>query len=223
MKTIRHGIRKIITAILVVGVVVLSGCSTITPLIKKNNLDIHTQMSETIWLDPGAGTSVYLQVKNTSDKNMEFLSSKISNALRSRGYSISIEPNEAHYWLQLNVLRVEEIDSHESKKIPTSNYKVNIIRALLGSTLSKFNSISNNYTIVIDVQIAEKTTATVLTERMVTLQQGTGTETQKSTKTGNKNKYQTRVTSSIYATSLTFEEAKPILEDQITKAVANIF
>lgn len=214
---------KIITAILLFGIVVLSGCSSINSLIKKNDLDIHTKMSETIWLDPGAGTSVYLQIKNTSDKNMDLLSSKISNALRSRGYSISVDANEAHYWLQLNVLRVEKIDSPESKKIPTSNYKVNIIRALLGSKLSKLNSNSNNYTIVIDVQIAEKTTATVLTDRMVTLQQGTGTETQKSTKTGNKNKYQTHVTSSIYATNLTFEEAEPILEDQITKTVANIF
>ncbi|EER0907229.1 hypothetical protein C0224_005190, partial [Escherichia coli] len=43
-----------------------------------------------------------------------------------------------------------------------------------------------------------------------------------STETGNQHKYQTRVVSSANQVNLKFEEAKPHLEDQLAKSIANI-
>ena len=40
--------------------------------------------------------------------------------------------------------------------------------------------------------------------------------------TGNQHKYQTRVVSNANKVNLKFEEAKPVLEDQLAKSIANI-
>ncbi|WP_019250688.1 complement resistance protein TraT, partial [Yersinia pestis] len=45
---------------------------------------------------------------------------------------------------------------------------------------------------------------------------------QTSTQTGNKHQYQTRVVSSANKVNLKFEEARPVLEDQLAKSIANI-
>ncbi|MBF8424651.1 complement resistance protein TraT, partial [Klebsiella pneumoniae] len=38
-------------------------------------------MSETIWLEPSNNKTVYLQIKNTSDKDMSGLQAKIASAV----------------------------------------------------------------------------------------------------------------------------------------------
>ncbi|HAW2497091.1 TPA: hypothetical protein JLP82_004051 [Escherichia coli] len=80
-----------------------------------------------------------------------------------------------------------------------------------------------NYTMITDVQIAERTKTTVTTDNVAALRQGTsGAKIQTSTETGNQHKYQTRVVSSANKVNLKFEEAKPVLEDQLAKSIANI-
>ena len=55
--------------IVISSVLVLSGCGAMGTAIKKRNLDVKTQMSETIWLEPSNNHTVFLQIKNTSDKD----------------------------------------------------------------------------------------------------------------------------------------------------------
>ncbi len=43
-------------------------------------------MSETIWLEPSSQKTVYLQIKNTSDKNMLGLAPQITKAVQDKGY-----------------------------------------------------------------------------------------------------------------------------------------
>ncbi len=49
-----------VTAILS-STLVLSGCGAMSTAIKKRNLEVKTQMSETIWLKPSSQKTVYLQ------------------------------------------------------------------------------------------------------------------------------------------------------------------
>ncbi|EEY5694897.1 hypothetical protein ERT75_21420 [Escherichia coli] len=71
--------------------------------------------------------------------------------------------------------------------------------------------------------VAERTKATVTTDNVAALRQGTsGAKIQTSTETGNQHKYQTRVVSNANKVNLKFEEAKPVLEDQLAKSIANI-
>lgn len=65
--------------------------------------------------------------------------------------------------------------------------------------------------------------STVTTDNVAALRQGTsGAKIQTSTETGNQHKYQTRVVSNANKVNLKFEEAKPVLEDQLAKSIANI-
>ena len=82
------------------SVLVLSGCGAMSTAIKKRNLEVKTQMSETIWLEPSSQKTVYLQIKNTSDKNMLGLAPKITKAVQDKGYTVTSSPEDAHYWIQ---------------------------------------------------------------------------------------------------------------------------
>lgn len=46
--------RKIMMVALVSSTLVLSGCGAMSTAIKKRNLEVKTQMSQTIWLDPSS-------------------------------------------------------------------------------------------------------------------------------------------------------------------------
>lgn len=80
-----------------------------------------------------------------------------------------------------------------------------------------------NYTMVTDLQISERSKAKVTTDNVAALRQGTsGIKLQTSTAQGDRAKYQTRVVSNANKVNLKFEEAKPVLEAQLAKSVANI-
>ena len=66
--------------------------------IKKRNLEVKTQMSETIWLKPDSERTVFLQIKNTSDKDMSGLQGKIADAVKAKGYQVVTSPDKAYYW-----------------------------------------------------------------------------------------------------------------------------
>ena len=52
--------RKPLVAAVVASCIVLSGCSAMTTAIKKRNLEVKTQMSQTVWLEPSSQKTVYL-------------------------------------------------------------------------------------------------------------------------------------------------------------------
>lgn len=233
--------------LLLASVFVLSGCGAMSTAIKKRNLEVKTQMSETIWLEPSSQKTVYLQIKNTSDKDMSGLQNKISTDVRAKGYQIVSSPDEAHYWIQANVLKADKMDLRESQGFLSQGYQGAITGAALGAGITAYNSNSAgaalgvglatglvgmaadamvedvNYTMVTDVQIAERTKAAVRTDNVAALRQGTsGAKIQTSTEDGNQHKYQTRIVSNANKVNLKFDEAKPVLEDQLAKSIANI-
>lgn len=88
----------------------LSGCGAMSTAIKKRNLEVKTQMSETIWLEPSSQKTVFLQIKNTSDKDMSGLQAKVAKAVQEKGYTVTSSPENAHYWIQANVLKADKMD-----------------------------------------------------------------------------------------------------------------
>ncbi|HDP0317322.1 TPA: complement resistance protein TraT [Salmonella enterica subsp. enterica serovar Concord] len=229
------------------SIILLSGCSAVGTAIKKRNLEVKTQMSETIWLDPSSDRTVYIQIRNTSDKDMSDLQSLISNDIRAKGYTVVTSPDKAYYWIQVNVLKADKMDLRESQGWLNRGYEGAIAGAALGSGITAYNSNSAgvtlgvglaaglaglaadamiedvNYTMITDVQISERTKAVVTTDNVAALRQGrSGVKFQTSTETGNQHKYQTRVVSNANKVNLKFEEAKPILEAQLAKSIAGI-
>ncbi|WP_281437092.1 complement resistance protein TraT, partial [Escherichia coli] len=205
------------------------------------------QYTSTIWLEPASERTVFLQIKNTSDKDMSGLQGKIADAVKARGYQIMTSPDKAYYWIQANVLKSDKMDLRESQGWLSRGYEGAAVGAALGGGITAYNTGSAgttlgvglatgligmaadamvediNYTMITDVQIAERTRTSVRTDNVAALRQGTsGSKIQTSTETGNQHKYQTRVVSSANQVNLKFEEAKPHLEDQLAKSIANI-
>ncbi|EFF4884024.1 complement resistance protein TraT [Escherichia coli] len=200
-----------------------------------------------MWLEPASERTVFLQIKNTSDKDMSGLQGKIADAVKARGYQIMTSPDKAYYWIQANVLKADKMDLRESQGLLSRGYEGAAVGAALGGGITAYNTGSAgttlgvglatgligmaadamvediNYTMITDVQIAERTRTSVRTDNVAALRQGTsGSKIQTSTETGNQHKYQTRVVSSANQVNLKFEEAKPHLEDQLAKSIANI-
>ncbi|EFG1496961.1 complement resistance protein TraT [Escherichia coli] len=200
-----------------------------------------------MWLEPASERTVFLQIKNTSDKDMSGLQGKIADAVKARGYQIMTSPDKAYYWILANVLKADKMDLRESQGWLSRGYEGAAVGAALGGGITAYNTGSAgttlgvglatgligmaadamvediNYTMITDVQIAERTRTSVRTDNVAALRQGTsGSKIQTSTETGNQHKYQTRVVSSANQVNLKFEEAKPHLEDQLAKSIANI-
>ncbi|ELS1026739.1 complement resistance protein TraT [Escherichia coli] len=200
-----------------------------------------------MWLEPASERTVFLQIKNTSDKDMSGLQGKIADAVKARGYQIMTSPDKAYYWIQANVLKADKMNLRESQGWLSRGYEGAAVGAALGGGITAYNTGSAgttlgvglatgligmaadamvediNYTMITDVQIAERTRTSVRTDNVAALRQGTsGSKIQTSTETGNQHKYQTRVVSSANQVNLKFEEAKPHLEDQLAKSIANI-
>jgi hypothetical protein len=233
--------------IVISSVLVLSGCGAMGTAIKKRNLDVKTQMSEIIWLEPSNNHTVFLQIKNTSDKDMSGLQAKIASAVTAKGYQVVTNPDTAGYWIQANVLKADKMDLRESQGWLSKGYEGAATAAALGAGITAYNSNSAgatlgvglaaglvgmaadamvedvNYTMVTDVQIAERTSTKVQTDNVAVLRQGTsGAKVQTSSETGNQHKYQTRIVSNANKVNLKFPEAQPVLEDQLAKSISNI-
>jgi len=236
--------RSLLVAAVAASCLMLTGCGAMSTAIKKRNLEVKTQMSQTVWLEPASEKTVWIQVRNTSDKDMSDLQTLLSQDLRAKGYSITSSPDSAYYWIQANILKAEKMDLRQSQGFLTSGYEGAATGAALGAGISAYNGNSGgavlgiglaaglaglaadalvedvNFTMVTDLQISERNKSAVTTDNISALRQGTsGIKLQTSSEQGNRMKYQTRVVSNANKVNLKFEEAKPVLEAQLAKSV----
>lgn len=111
-------------AVAAVGLMLLAGCAASQTMISKRNLDVQTKMSETIFLDPvGPEQKVmYVEVRNTSDKDNFDLEGPIRDAMTKRGYRVTKDPKEAYYRLQANVLQVGKSDATAAQAALQAGY-----------------------------------------------------------------------------------------------------
>jgi hypothetical protein len=107
-----------------VGLMFLAGCAASQTMISKRNLDVQTKMSETIFLDPvGPEQKVmFIEVRNTSDKDNFDIEGPIRDAMTKRGYRVTKDPKEAYYRLQANVLQVGKTDATAAQAALQSGY-----------------------------------------------------------------------------------------------------
>ena len=145
------------------------------------------------------------------------------------------------------MLKADKMDLRQAQGCLNTGYEGAAAGAALGAGITAYNSSSAgamlgvglasgligmaadsmvedvNFTMVTDLQISERTKATVTTDNVAALRQGTaGVKVQTSSEEGNRHKYQTRVVSNANKVNLKFEEAKPVLEAQLAKSVAGI-
>jgi outer membrane lipoprotein SlyB len=213
----------------------MAGCSAVHTAVKKRNLDVQTQMSETVFLDPVAADkrTVFIQLRNTSDKQELDIEASLTAAIRAKGYTILTDPDKAHYWIQANILKVGKSDLREAKSILSQGYGGAVAGAVVGSQIgggsgvvagSIFGSLGGIVTdalvddvlflMITDLQISEKAKGDVVVTEAnnAQLKQGTsGYKTVSSTEQTDRKKHQTRVVSTANKVNLKFIEAQPKL------------
>ena len=231
--------------------VVLSGCAAHT-MISKRNLAVETKMTNTIFLEPvePEQKTVYLQIKNTSDKPDLHIVESIKSSIQSKGYKITNSPKSAHYIIQANILQVGASNLRDMERAMGGGYGSALTGAITGATAGVL--INNNsgtvpllggligaaagvamdamvkdvmYSIVTDIQISERLSGNVIAKQSTQskLKQGTsGTVNVTSNQTTNWNKYQTRIISSANKVNLKFEEAMPKLIAGLSQSIAGI-
>ncbi|MFK0666679.1 complement resistance protein TraT [Aeromonas salmonicida] len=242
--------KKTVLALVTISILGLSGCSAVHTAVSKRNLDVQTKMSETIFLEPATERTVYLQLRNTSTEQGMAIEPKLRQALESKGMVISNNPDTAQYWIQANILSVGKMDLRDAQNALLSGWGAGAMGAAAGAGVLAYNSSSSgaalgaglvgalagvaadamvedtNYTMITDLQIAEKapTGVTVTTDNIAMLKQGSSAgKVQTSSAQGNRHKYQTRIVSNANQVNLDFKDAKPVLEDQLANTLSGFF
>jgi len=234
---------KGVLAISVLCLMALSGCGAIHTSVAKKELDVQTKMSQSIFLDPVAPEKrvIYVRVRNTSDKPSLSVEYGIKQALSNHGYRLTENPEEAHYWLQANVLKAGRADKRADK----SGASGALSGAAVGSTLGKGDgkigmaiagallgtmmdaSVKDiYYTIITDIRISEraKNGVTVTESDHSNLTQGTsGNKRVSSVEDVHWKRYQTRIVSVANKANLKFPEAEPALVNGLVQSISNMF
>ncbi len=96
-----------VLGLLLAAAVALGGCAATHTAVAKRNLDVQTRMSDTIFLDPlpPEERTVYVDLRNTSDKSDFDMMPDVREAISRRGYRVVDDPRRARYILQANVLQ----------------------------------------------------------------------------------------------------------------------
>ncbi len=227
-----------------------TGCATTQLVLEHKNLKVQTRMSHTIFLDveKAAQRTVLLDVKNTSDKNVE-VAGLIQQRLEGRGYRIVNSPDEAFYIVQANILRVGLHDPSALRESSFDPLDTAGVGVAAGATISALSDnldgleygaaiglaagaadfiagalIKNvTYSMITDLQILEKTDEKVSQTVQSNLGQGSGTRVlQTSESVRERRKFQTQILSTANRVNLKFDTALPALEEQLAKSIAGI-
>ncbi|HQY22515.1 MAG TPA: complement resistance protein TraT, partial [Gammaproteobacteria bacterium] len=98
--------------LLISALTLLLGCGATHTAINKRKLDVQTKMSSTVFLDPMTSDkkTVYLQIRNTSDKSELDLEHPVAEVMLAKGYTRVMAPEQAQILLQTNILQVGRSD-----------------------------------------------------------------------------------------------------------------
>ncbi|BCX18925.1 MAG: conjugal transfer protein TraT [Geminicoccaceae bacterium] len=128
------GLRK--TALALVALVGLSGCAATYTAVAKRELDVQTKMTDTIFLDPvpPSERTVFVEVKNTSDKPDLDIERPIRERIASRGWQIVDDPRRARFILQANVLQAGRTSETAAEQMYGRGYGAPVTGAAVGGT-----------------------------------------------------------------------------------------
>lgn len=246
--------QRTILALTLAATLALSGCAATQVAISKRDLDVQTKMSATVFLDPvtAAERTIYVQLRNTSDKDAFDMEPQLVRAIGNKGYKVVTDPAQAKFLLQANVLYVGKSDPSVSDMVLRQGYGVmsgwsgagfgaiggialggDSGRAIAGAALlgGIAETIANAavkdvyYSVVTDVQIKERVTkGSAKTVSQHDLKQGTSGATSVTYEENSEWKaYQTRVISTANKMNLEFVEAEEPLKAGLSRSLAGIF
>ncbi len=168
----------------------------------------------------------------------------IVQALRQRGYTVTVDPRSAFYLLQGNIRYMGQADPSALRQTITAGYGGPVLGAAIGALAGRdllgvgVGALAGaglelvtgtlvkdvTYTLVADLQIAERTASAVQQSVASHLTQGTSSKVQEhSHSTRDRRRYQTRLVASANQVNLTFDEARGPLTSALATSIAGIF
>lgn len=231
----------------------LSGCAATQVAISKRNLDVQTKMSATVFLDPVRADqrTVFLQIRNTSDQSDLDITPDIKEAITAKGYTVVVDPDQAQFILQANVLQVGKTSPSANESALRGGYGGTLGAGMIGAGTAYALGAGGSreavgvaivgmlvdtvagaavkdvyYSITTDIQIRERLrggkTATATSQHK--LAQGTSGNTELSYQEEVEWKTsQTRIISTANKVNLDFEEALPAMRAGLTRSLAGLF
>jgi len=205
---------------LLAGAIALSGCAATHVAISKRDLDVQTKMSSTIFLDPVPKDkqTIYLQVRNTSDRPDFRIEDSIKAGIQGRGYKIVNDANRAHYMLQINILQVGKIDPAAAERAFAAGYGGAMAGILAGTAAggsgrdAAAGGLLGGIAETISGAFVKDVTYSIITDLQVSERVGGGWK-----------RHQTRVLSTANKVNLEFTEAQPSLEKGLVASLSGLF
>jgi hypothetical protein len=242
--------KSLVSASLLILVLVITGCAAVHTSVAKRNLDVQTQMTSTIFLDPvePEQRTIFVDIRNTSDKPEFNLRDEVVAALEGRGYRVIDSPGAAHYWLQANVLQVGRTNAREANAAMYAGYgaaggavagyalhratggaagAAAAGAALAGAVVgTAFDALVEDvyYSVITDIQIMERFNGVVRESSEHQLLQGNSGDTiSRYSRETDQRRYQSRVISYANQANLKWEEAAPELRRGMVRALSGLF
>ncbi len=234
---------------------VLGGCAAVHTSIAKKDLDVQTKMSDTVFLDPVGPDkkTIYVDIRNTSDKSNFDIHGSIVRNLQAKGYTVTSDPDRAHYWLRANVLSVDKASPTAAESALHAGYGGALTGAAVGAatggaiggwsgagigglagaaafgiaeTVADAYVKDVTYMAITDVEIAEKAKKGVIVRQdsKQDAKQGIGgARTQTSSEISDKKQYRVRIVSTANKANLEYPEAAPLLTEGLTRSISGVF
>ena len=108
----RKALRTVrISSIILLGSMNLAGCAASRMMVRYSDLDSQTEMSESVFLELHSDLpqTVYVAEASTAGRDLTIRPS-FERGLMESGYTVVDTPNEATYVIQINHLRLEEVE-----------------------------------------------------------------------------------------------------------------
>ena len=170
-----------------IAAVALAGCAATETSVAKRNLDVQTKMTDSIFLEPVSPSqrTIYVEVKNTSDKPDFDLEQAVRASIEAQGYRVIDDPTRAQFMLQANILQAGQNSETAAERAYDSGFgsvltggaigagvgygggkaggndvALTVGGAVLGATIATVADAfvqDVTYTVITDIQVSERT------------------------------------------------------------------
>ena len=115
----------------------LGGCSALKTSVSKAELQVQTQMSSSIFLEPRPPEEriVFVDIRSTTDKGGFAIGPAVKKAIQSHGYTLTEDPDEAFYRLQVNVLKVGLMSGKDTQQALVDGFGGTVAASLIGAAI----------------------------------------------------------------------------------------
>lgn len=203
-------------------VAAITGCAATQTVLEHGQMSVHTQQSQSIFLEPVADSqkTIFVSVKNNTEEEIN-ISGQLKDRLKEEGYQVLSDAQNAHYVLQTNILQIGKISASASSLALGGGFGSALAGATAGAALGSFahstsaivaGGLSGGVVGLAADALVKDVSYSMITDVQVTEHKAHGDK-----------RYRTRIISSANQVNLKFSSAKPLLEKGLVKAISGIF